>query len=62
MTDNGEVENKKYKLLGFENRKNLAIVMVISTGKVVKIKLSDLLKSEMLEDLSKVELKNIYRK
>ena len=62
MTDNGEVENKKYKLLGFENRKNLAIIMVISTGKVVKIKLSDLLKSEMLEDLSKVELKNIYRK
>ncbi|MCY1390824.1 hypothetical protein D9M71_56470 [compost metagenome] len=36
--------------------------MVISTGKIVKIKLSQLLSSEIIDDLSKVEVKEIYRK
>lgn len=62
MVDKGDAENKKYKLLGFESSKKLAVVMIISTGKVVKIKISELLRSEMVEDLNKVELKNIYRK
>jgi uncharacterized integral membrane protein (TIGR00697 family) len=62
MGGNGGVENKKYKLLGFENSKSLAVVMVISTGKVVKIKLSELLKSEIVDDLSKAEIKSLYRK
>lgn len=62
MVSSGEVENSKYKLLGFENDKNLAVIMVISTGKVIKVKLGELLKSEMLDDLNKAEIKNIYRK
>ena len=27
-----EIENSKYKLLGFENNKNLAVIMIIATG------------------------------
>lgn len=57
-----ESDNDKYKLLGFENHKNLAVVMVVSTGKVVKIKLGELLKSEVADNFSKAELKEVYRK
>ncbi|MCF8974979.1 VUT family protein, partial [Pseudomonas edaphica] len=32
------IENSKYKLLGFENDKRLAVIMVIATGKVIKMK------------------------
>ena len=39
MVNDQEVENSKYKLLGFENSKSLAVIMVISTGKVLKLKL-----------------------
>lgn len=56
------IENKKYKLLGFENSKGLALIMVVSTGKVVRMKLSDLLKSEVVDDLNRAEIKSIYRK
>ncbi|CAI8870623.1 queuosine precursor transporter [Pseudomonas sp. IT-P253] len=62
MGNNDETENSKYKLLGFENNKNLAIIMVISTGKVIKITLSELLKNEILDNLNKAEIKSIYRK
>ncbi|KOX99355.1 queuosine precursor transporter [Pseudomonas nunensis] len=62
MVSSSGVENKKYRLLGFENEKGLAVVMVLSTGKVVKIKLGELLKSEMLDDLNKSEIKNVCRK
>jgi queuosine precursor transporter len=62
MVSDNEVENSKYKLLGFENSKSLAVIMVISTGKVIKIKLGDLLKSEIVDNLSRAEIKNIYRK
>ena len=55
-------ENKKYKLLGFENSKGLVVIMVISTGKVVKVKIGEVLKSEIADDLSRVEIKDIYRK
>lgn len=55
-------EDSGFKLLGFENSKNLAVIMVVSTGKIVKIKLCDLLKSELLDNLSKIEIKDIYRK
>lgn len=57
-----DAENGRYKLLGFENHKSLAVIMVISTGKVLRVKLSELLKSEILDDLSKVEIKDVYRK
>jgi uncharacterized integral membrane protein (TIGR00697 family) len=62
MVDNNEVENSRYKLLGFDNSKSLAVIMVISTGKVIKVKLSDLLKSEVVDNLNKMEIKDIYRK
>ncbi|RON58955.1 queuosine precursor transporter [Pseudomonas frederiksbergensis] len=55
-------ENSKYKLLGFENSKSLAVIMVISTGKVIRIKLSELLKSEVLDNLNRSEIKDVYRK
>lgn len=37
--------SNKYKLLGFENNKGLAAIMIVSTGKIIKVKLGDLLKS-----------------
>jgi uncharacterized integral membrane protein (TIGR00697 family) len=55
-------ENSKYKLLGFESNKSLAVIMVISTGKILRVKLNELLKSEILDNLSKVEIKDVYRK
>ena len=62
MSDNKFSDNNKYKLLGFENKKNLAVIMVISTGKIIKVKLSEVLRSEILDDLSKLEIKDVYRK
>ncbi|SDZ24353.1 queuosine precursor transporter [Pseudomonas sp. NFIX28] len=58
----GKLENSKYKLLGFENNKSLAVIMIIATGKVIKIKLSEVLNSEIMENLNKMEVKNIYKK
>jgi len=55
-------ENTKYKLLGFENSKGLAVIMIVSTGKVTKVKLDDLLKSDVVDNLSRAEIKSIYRK
>jgi uncharacterized integral membrane protein (TIGR00697 family) len=62
MANRDEIENCKYKLLGFENEKNLAIIMIPSTGRVIKITLGELLKSEILDNLNKAEIKSIYRK
>lgn len=58
----GDAENSRYKLLGFEKDKNLAVIMVISTGKIIKVKLGEVLKSEIIDNLNKVEIKDIYRK
>ena len=55
-------EGGKYKLLGFENSKGLAVIMVLSTGKIFKIELGNLLKSDVLDDLNKREIKDVYRK
>jgi uncharacterized integral membrane protein (TIGR00697 family) len=55
-------ENSRYKLLGFENSKGLAVIMIVSTGKVIKIKLDDLLKSDVVDNLSRTEIKSVYRK
>ncbi|ROM90322.1 queuosine precursor transporter [Pseudomonas brassicacearum] len=62
MTRDGEVENSKYKLLGFENSKNLAVIMIIATGKVIRVKLSEVLSSEIMDNLNKMEIKNLYKK
>ena len=58
----GDIENSKYKLLGFENNKNLAVIMIIDTGKVIKIKLSEVVNSEIMDNLNKMEVKNLYKK
>jgi len=55
-------ENSKYKLLGFENNKNLVIIMIVSTGKVIRVKWVELLNSEVMEDLTLVEIKAIHKK
>ena len=57
-----EAENSKYKLLGFENNKSLAVIMIIATGKVIRIKLSEVLNSEIMDNLNKMEIKNLYKK
>lgn len=62
MESNVEIDNIKYKLLGFEKNQNLVIIMVISTGKVIKLKINEILRSEIIDDLSKAETKDIYRK
>ncbi|WP_415768040.1 queuosine precursor transporter [Pseudomonas sp. LB3P38] len=62
MANNNEDENSKYKLLGFEKNKNLVVIMIISTGKIIKIKLDEILRSEIIDNLSKMEIKDIYRK
>lgn len=62
MTISSETENSKYKLLGFDNSKKSANIMVISTSKIITINLGALLKSEIIDDLSKIEIKSIYRR
>ncbi|MCO7577742.1 MULTISPECIES: queuosine precursor transporter [Pseudomonas] len=57
-----EIENSKYKLLGFENNKNLAVIMIIATGKVIRIKLNEVLNSEIMDNLNKMEIRNLYKK
>ncbi|MCO7572145.1 queuosine precursor transporter [Pseudomonas chlororaphis] len=57
-----EIENSKYKLLGFENNKKLAVIMIIATGKVIRVKLREVLNSEIMDNLNKTEIKNLYRK
>jgi uncharacterized integral membrane protein (TIGR00697 family) len=57
-----DVANSRYRLLGFEKSNNLAVVMVVSTGRVIRIKLADLIKSEVLDNFNKVEVKDVYRK
>ena len=54
-----DMANSRYRLLGFEKSNNLAVVMVVSTGKVVKIKLGDLIKSEVMDDFNKIEVKDL---
>ena len=55
-------DNTRYKLLGFENDKNVVIVMIIATGKLMKIKLSELVSSEVMTDLNPTEVKTIHKK
>lgn len=62
MVNKEQIDNSKYKLLGFENNKSLAIIMIISTGKIIKTTLSELQQSEILDNLNKSEIKSVYRK
>lgn len=62
MTCKCEAENSRYKLLGFDNHKSRVIVMVVATGKVVKVKLSELISSEMMDNFNPAEVKTIHKK
>lgn len=62
MTCKCEAENSRYKLLGFDNHKSRVIVMVVATGKVIKVKLSELIGSEMMDDFNPAEVKTIHKK
>lgn len=57
-----EADNSRYKLLGFENNRRSVIIMVVATGKVIKVKMAPLLNSSIMDDLSSVEIKTIYKK
>jgi uncharacterized integral membrane protein (TIGR00697 family) len=62
MSKSSEAENSKYKLLAFETDKKLAVVMIVSTGKLIKLKLTDLVKSDVIDNFSRSEIKSVYRK
>lgn len=52
--------NEKYKLIGFKNRD--ANLMVLASGKHVSYPLDDILNTEVADDLSPAEVKEICRK
>jgi uncharacterized integral membrane protein (TIGR00697 family) len=55
--------NTKYKLIGFtRSSDNIANIMVCSSGKVLNISCSELEKSEISNDLNRLELSQIYKK
>ncbi|MBP2170093.1 putative integral membrane protein (TIGR00697 family) [Erwinia toletana] len=55
--------NTKYKLLGFERSDVIkANIMVLATGKYIKIGLPDLESSEITNDLNRDEIKALYRR
>ncbi|MCU1755902.1 MULTISPECIES: queuosine precursor transporter [Pseudomonas] len=62
MTCKCEAENSRYKLLGFDNHKSRVIVMVVATGKVIKVKLSELISSEVMDNFNPAEVKTIHKK
>lgn len=51
-----------YKLLGFKHGRSHATLMITSTGRVFDIKLDKLLKSEIIDQLSRDEAKHIFRR
>ncbi|WP_416777684.1 queuosine precursor transporter [Xenorhabdus budapestensis] len=53
---------KKYKLLGFNSQNNTANVLISSTGKVLRINIKELEKSEIADDFDNHETKSLYRK
>lgn len=55
-------ENHKYKLLGFDCLRNSVNVMVMNTGRVINIPLSEIRNSEVMDDLNKREIESICRK
>ena len=52
----------KYKLLGFNSPDKSANILIMTTGKVMKIDVKELEKSELIDDFSVHEIKSIYRK
>lgn len=62
MTCKCEGDNSRYKLLGFDNHKSRVIVMVVATGKVINVKLSELISSEVMDNFNPAEVKIIHKK
>ena len=62
MTCKCEADNSRYKLLGFDNHKSRVIVMVVATGKVINVKLSELISSEVMDNFNPAEVKTIHKK
>ena len=62
MTCKCEGDNSGYKLLGFDNHKSRVIVMVVATGKVINVKLSELISSEVMDNFNPAEVKTIHKK
>lgn len=55
--------NQKYKLIGFVANGGIkANVMVFSTGRVIKVCLNKLVKSDIADDLNRHEMKEVHRK
>lgn len=54
--------DRKYKLLGFNKADDSANILILSTGKIIRINVKELEKSEIIDDLSIYEIKSIYRK
>jgi uncharacterized integral membrane protein (TIGR00697 family) len=50
------------KVLGFKDSGTRATIMIASTGKTFDIRLSDLLKSEIMDKLSRQEIKHVFRR
>lgn len=55
-------EQNHYKVLGFKDGGTQATIMIASTGKTFDIRLRDLLKSEVIDKLSREEIKHIFRR
>ncbi|GFN47287.1 queuosine precursor transporter [Candidatus Regiella insecticola] len=55
--------NNKFKLIGFTSDPAvLAIVMILSTGKTITMEVSELVDSEISNDLNRNEIKALYKK
>lgn len=52
----------KYKLLGFNEGRRRASIMIVATGKTFSISLKALVDSEIIDQLSKQETKHVYRR
>lgn len=56
------IANEKFKLLGFIPRSNKAKIMILNSGRIISVKLNEMLHSEIMDDLNRNELSVFYRK
>ncbi|HGJ5863949.1 MAG TPA: queuosine precursor transporter [Arsenophonus nasoniae] len=56
------IANEKFKLLGFIPRSNKAKIMILNSGRIISVKLNEMLHSEIMDDLNRNELSAFYRK
>lgn len=53
---------QRYKLLGFNSPENSANILISRTGRIMRISIKELERSEFIDDFNAHELKSIYRK